>query len=127
MKEIILTMTRRTVNGNAVRGRMSIPTPEGPFETDTLENAPFLIPAGTYPLELTWSPKFAKLLPQIMDVPDREGIRIHRGTLPEHSTGCVLVNNMTMMVLKGLLNAVEKRNSYNQNKEEDEKVFVKIT
>ena len=27
----------------------------------------------------------------VQNVPNRSGIRIHRGTKPEHSTGCVLV------------------------------------
>ena len=58
----------------------------------TLENRDFLIPEGTYPLRSTWSPRFKKFLPEICDVPDRTGIRIHMGSKPEHSTGCVLVS-----------------------------------
>ena len=37
------------------------------------------------------SPKFKRLLPIVQNVPQRSGIRIHRGSKPEHSTGCVLV------------------------------------
>lgn len=81
-----------------------------PFDEDhtlvmpTLENADYLIPAGTYPLRLTWSPRFKKMLPLIDEVPDREGIRIHLGTKPEHSTGCVLVQQAALDDLQILFN-----------------------
>jgi hypothetical protein len=58
----------------------------------TLENRDFIIPEGTYPLKSTWSPRFKKFLPEICDVPERTGIRIHMGNRPEHSQGCILVN-----------------------------------
>jgi hypothetical protein len=32
------------------------------------------------------------MLPLVMQVPGRSGIRFHRGTRPEHSKGCVLVS-----------------------------------
>jgi hypothetical protein len=79
---------------------------ERPF--DTLENADFLIPAGTYPLRLTWSPRFKKDMPLIDEVPDREGIRIHMGTKPEHSTGCVLVSYLALEYIKTLFNQRRK-------------------
>ena len=37
------------------------------------------------------SPHFKRLLPLVCNVPNRAGIRIHRGTKPEHSRGCILV------------------------------------
>ena len=40
------------------------------YTESTLENADFIIPAGVYPVERTWSPKFKKLLPLIDNVPD---------------------------------------------------------
>ena len=124
---ITITLTRTHKTGNAVYGKMIIPYRDETYTTQALENADYLIPAGEYRVEMTWSPKFKKLLPQILDVPERDGIRIHMGTQPEHSTGCVLVNHMTMMVLKGLITATEKRNSFNQNPEDNEQVFIKIT
>ena len=124
---ITKTLTRTHKTGNAVYGKMIIPYRDETYTTQALENADYLIPAGEYRVEMTWSPKFKKLLPQILDVPERDGIRIHMGTQPEHSTGCVLVNHMTMMVLKGLITATEKRNSFNQNPEDNEQVFIKIT
>ena len=63
-----------------------------PREIATLENAEYIIPDGTYPVSVTFSPKFQKNLPLIDKVPKRSGIRIHTGSRPEHSQGCVLVN-----------------------------------
>jgi hypothetical protein len=59
---------------------------------DTIENADYLIPALTYHYSVTMSPKFKRLLPVLRQVPGRSGIRIHRGTKPEHSKGCILVS-----------------------------------
>ena len=62
------------------------------FICDTLENADYLIPALIYRITVTQSPKFKRLLPFINQVPGRTGIRVHRGALPEHSRGCILVS-----------------------------------
>ena len=62
------------------------------FICDTLENADYLIPALVYKVQVTQSPKFRRLLPCLVQVPGRSGIRVHRGTLPEHSKGCILVS-----------------------------------
>ena len=59
---------------------------------DTLENADYLIPALVYKVQVTQSPKFRRLLPCLVQVPGRSGIRVHRGTKPEHSLGCILVS-----------------------------------
>ena len=90
MITILLTRTNR--KGKAVRGTITLPFDNADYTYDTIENADFLIPAGTYPLKKTYSPRFKKLLPLIDEVPGRDGIRIHMGTQPEHSTGCILVN-----------------------------------
>ena len=60
---------------------------------DTLENADFLIPALTYRVAVTMSPRFNRVLPILCQVPGRTGIRIHYGTKPSHSLGCVLVTD----------------------------------
>ena len=59
---------------------------------DTLENADYLIPALVYKVSVTQSPKFRRLLPLLQQVPNRSGIRVHRGTQPQHSHGCILVS-----------------------------------
>ena len=59
---------------------------------DTLENADYLIPALIYRVAVTQSPTFHRPLPILVQVPGRTGIRFHRGSLPEHSKGCILVS-----------------------------------
>ena len=59
---------------------------------DTLENEDYLVPALIYKIQVSKSPKFQRLLPLLEQVPGRSGIRVHRGTKPEHSKGCILVS-----------------------------------
>ena len=59
---------------------------------DTLENTDYMVPALVYKMAVTKSPKFKRLLPILEQVPGRNGIRIHRGTKPEDSKGCILVS-----------------------------------
>lgn len=49
------------------------------------------IPAGRYQVINTWSPKFQKRLPELFNVPGFTNIRIHAGTNPKHTEGCILV------------------------------------
>ena len=58
----------------------------------TLENTDYLVPALIYKIAVTMSPKFGRLLPVLQQVPNRSGIRFHRGCRPEHSQGCILVS-----------------------------------
>ena len=101
MRKITLIRTKK--DNKAIRGTLSYQMRNREYEMETfssptLENADFLIPAGTYPVESTWSPKFKKFLPLIKDVPEREGIRIHKGTIPEHSKGCILLDLAGMQI-----------------------------
>ena len=113
-----ITLTRQKKIGKAVTGIMvfSLMDKFGErqeYEFSSLENADFLIPAGTYPVERTWSPKFKKFLPLIANVPDREGIRIHRGSIPEHSKGCVLLNMNGMSHIDVMFNQLENKEDEN--------------
>ena len=109
---ITVTLTRQRTKGKAVFGTLTFPLEmqSGTLEekVTTLENADYLIPAGTYPLRLTWSPRFKKPMPLIDEVPDREGIRIHMGTKPEHSQGCILVSALALENIKVLFNQRKK-------------------
>ena len=89
--ETTIHLNRTSRNGKAVRGLMRL----GAQEVETLENDDYIIPCGTYPLRVTWSPKFKRMLPIVLNVPGRSGIRVHRGTKPEHSRGCILVSAAT--------------------------------
>ena len=88
MATIHLIRTSKAVK--AIWGKMFLGGVVG--EITTLENVDYVIPDGTYPVSVTYSPRFQKNLPLIDKVPGRSGIRIHTGTIPEHSKGCVLVS-----------------------------------
>lgn len=85
---VTIHLTRINRDGKAVRGCLRF---EGQ-EIATLENADYIIPVGIYEVRVTYSPRFKRMLPLVMQVPGRSGIRFHRGTRPEHSKGCILVS-----------------------------------
>ena len=128
---IQVTLIRQSKKGKAVYGTLTFPIGERSFSYPSLENADFLIPSGTYPLERTWSPRFKKRLAEIQNVPERTGIRIHMGTKPEHSQrihmgtkpehsqGCILSNFAAISNLDIMFNYIEKNT-------EDEKVQIEI-
>lgn len=49
------------------------------------------IPYGRYKVILSYSPKFKKILPEVVGVPGYVGIRIHGGLVGEHTLGCPLL------------------------------------
>ena len=83
-----LQLFRNQPQGNAITGRLVI---NGRWFCNTLERVGYQIPALCYHIAVTQSPKFKRLLPIVQNVPQRSGIRFHRGSKPEHSTGCILV------------------------------------
>ena len=83
-----LQLIRNKPHGSAITGRLII---DGTFFCNTLERKGYQILPLCYHVAVTRSPKFKRLLPIVQNVPQRSGIRIHRGTKPEHSTGCILV------------------------------------
>lgn len=85
---MLIRLIRNQPKGSAITGRLVI---DGRFFCNTLERKGYEIPALCYPVRVTMSPRFKRLLPIVQNVPQRSGIRIHRGSKPEHSNGCVLV------------------------------------
>ena len=89
-----IRLIRNEPQGKAITGRLVI---DGRWFCNTLERVGYQIPALCYHVAVTQSPKFKRLLPLVQNVPRkgdkamRQGIRIHRGSKPEHSTGCILV------------------------------------
>ena len=116
-----LRLYRNKPQCSAITGRLVI---DGRFFCNTLERVDYQILALCYPVRVTQSPKFKRLLPLVCGVPQtevkgerlkakgtengkvdtlasrlsplasspmRSGIRFHRGSKPEHSTGCILV------------------------------------
>lgn len=85
------------------------------------------IPAGKYEVAITFSNRFQKYLPLLLNVPGYEGIRIHPGNTEADSSGCLLPGKTRGLNLVGesrkafadlfaKLKAVEKK----------EKVFIEI-
>jgi hypothetical protein len=48
------------------------------------------IPSGRYEIVLSYSNKFKKVLPELLNVPGYLGIRIHVGNTPANTQGCLL-------------------------------------
>lgn len=49
------------------------------------------IPSGSYEIKLTYSNRFKKVLPELLNVPHFQGIRIHAGNKAEDTEGCLIV------------------------------------
>lgn len=59
------------------------------------------IPYGLYKVDITYSPKFKKMMPLVEGVKGFSGIRIHSGNTAKDSLGCIIVgkNKKVGMVL----------------------------
>jgi hypothetical protein len=55
------------------------------------------IPYGMHKVIVSYSPKFERELPLILDVKHFVGIRMHRGRYAKDTSGCVLVGKNTAM------------------------------
>lgn len=50
------------------------------------------IPYGRYPVLVTWSNRFKRMMVGIFNVPDFDGIRIHWGVSELSSAGCIIIS-----------------------------------
>ena len=85
---MLIRLIRNQPQGSAITGRLVI---NGRWFCNTLERVGYQIPAICYPIRVTQSPRFKRLLPLVCNVPQRSGIRFHVGKQPKHSTGCILI------------------------------------
>lgn len=86
------------------------------------------IPYGEYEVKLTYSPKFKRELPIIMDVPNFEGIRIHRGNTIKDTSGCLLTgeNKERGKVINSTKYETELINKIKKAIDKKEKITIKI-
>lgn len=61
------------------------------------------IPYGKYKIKMTYSPKYKRMMPQVMDVPHFTGIRIHAANKPTELEGCIALGENK--VKGGLINS----------------------
>ena len=67
------------------------------------------IPYGTYKVKITYSPKYKRNMPLLLNVNGFEGIRIHSGNTAKDSCGCLIVGRNTKVGM-----VTESRVTYNR-------------
>lgn len=104
----MIVEVKRTFKGTEYTiGKLYI---DGDYFCDTLEDTvragakiagKTAIPAGTYKVRKTMSPRFKTVLPEILNVPNFTGVRIHSGNTAKDTDGCLLLglNKSKGMVL----------------------------
>lgn len=84
------------------------------------------IPTGTYRIIISYSNKFKKQMPLLLNVPGFAGIRIHSGNTEKDSLGCILVGKN-----KAVGKVLESRDTYSKLfsilQESNKKETIKIT
>lgn len=91
-----LDIYRFTETDRSILGRLTV---DGQQLCFALEPARFTpvhaghpsIPCGVFQVKLTHSPHLGYVTPELIDVPGRSNIRIHKGNKPADSLGCTLV------------------------------------
>lgn len=75
--------------GQLFAGDLSLFTLELPWN----QNAPTrsCIPPGRYRCVLAFSNRYQRIMPRLLNVPERDGILIHSGNVAADTSGCVLV------------------------------------
>ena len=90
MKHATLELRRQAPAHGGILGELFL---NGTRICYTMERVGVAIPADSYQVLLNVSPKFRKLMPQLVGphVPASWGVRIHTGNEPDDSDACVLV------------------------------------
>lgn len=91
-----LKLVRSQYSPTSTLGELHV---DGTFECFTLEDrvrsakvaGATAIPPGRYEVSVTWSNRFKRPLPLLMDVPNYTGVRIHTGNKADDTEGCILV------------------------------------
>jgi hypothetical protein len=127
-----IRVLRKIFTEESTVGELSV---NGKFECFTLEDkvravkihGETAIPAGIYEVTITFSDKFQKPLPLLLNVPNFAGIRIHSGNTAADTEGCILVGTTksadnvgnSRVAFKALFAKIE-------NALKKEKVFIEV-
>lgn len=86
------------------------------------------IPTGTYNIDITYSPKFKKQLPLILNVKGFEGIRVHSGNSDKDSSGCIILgqNKVIGKVINSRVTCEKFISLLTGTKNKKEKITLKI-
>lgn len=106
-RDLTQSMTEQQIKSNKVYGETAIPT-------------------GIYRIVISYSNRFKKQMPLLLNVPGFSGIRIHTGNTEKDSLGCILVGKN-----KAVGKVLESRDTYNKLfsilQKANEKEIIKIT
>lgn len=83
--------TEYTIGKLFIDGNYYCDTLEDVVRTDKKIPGKTAIPAGEYKVKVTWSPRFKRYLPEILNVPGFSGVRIHSGNTASETEGCLLL------------------------------------
>lgn len=97
-----LLLRRRPATDGMILGQLFV---DGTHECFTLEGDAVAIPHGIYPVVITKSQRFGRMLPLVTQVPGRSGIRIHPGNTIADTEGCILVGQSLTTTGVGLSRA----------------------
>lgn len=86
------------------------------------------IPEGKYLVRLTYSNRFKKVLPLLVDVPYFEGVRIHSGNDEDDTEGCILVgkNKEKGKVLESRVTMTSLMYDLQQAHNRNEKIEIEV-
>ena len=123
-----IQLVREYYTNKSTEGKLFV---NGEFECYTLEDTDrnlegggekiygkTAIPKGVYDMKITYSPRFKEDMPLILNVPQFEGVRIHKGNTSTDTDGCILV---------GVDNKNGTDDFIGQSKKAYEKLFSKLS
>lgn len=76
---------------NTLEDTIRDPNKDGIFQESEKVYGMTAIPAGRYEIVISYSNRFKKKLPLLLNVPHYKGIRIHPGNKAKDTLGCILV------------------------------------
>ena len=86
------------------------------------------IPTGNYNVDITYSPRFKKQLPIVLNVKGFDGIRYHNGNTDKDSSGCVLLgeNKVIGKIINSKVTCDKFNTALTGAKNRKEKITLKI-